>query len=184
MANERNDAEEARRSAQVRTMQIVAAALMLGVAAFAAVVVFVARGPERPAEEPIVSILAALVFGLNGALSFVVPGFITEKAMRSIVAGQWTPPRDADPATFGTDANKLLAVGQIAMIVRFALLESCAFFGLIAYLVEGQALVLAVPAAAVLLMLMQFPTRARVESRLETQTARLSELRQDARMAS
>jgi hypothetical protein len=59
-----------------------------------------------------------------------------------------------------------------------ALLNSSAFFGCIAYLLEAQPLALAVVGVTVVLMLCKFPTQERVRAWLERQAEVLSELRQ------
>ena len=105
---------------------------------------------------------------------------MTGNALRKIAAGTWQPPTGSNPSSFASDNSKLLGLRQGTLIVRLALLESAAFFGCIAYLLEGQMFVLSEVLVAVFLMLASFPTFYRVRYWLELQADRLSQLREEA----
>ena len=110
-------------------------------------------------------------------LTVVLPAALTRAAVRQIATGSWQPPA-ARPGSFATDIGKLLAVRLNTLIVAMALLEGAAFFACIAYLLEGQAVALVAVGVALALMLVRFPTEARVRAWLEQQAERLAQLRQ------
>ncbi|HEX3871020.1 MAG TPA: hypothetical protein VHV77_11320, partial [Pirellulales bacterium] len=86
-----------------------------------------------------------------------------------------------DATAFSTDASKLLAVRQVSTIISMALLEGSAFFGCAAYMLESQPWALGVVAAALLLMLVHFPTEGRLRTWLQWQTEELEEMRRQIR---
>lgn len=59
---------------------------------------------------------------------------------------------------------------QVELIIKVALLEGAAFYNIIAYRVEQQPWTLAIIAALLVFILMQFPTRSRIRNRIETET--------------
>ena len=63
------------------------------------------------------------------------------------------------------------------MIIAAAILEGAAFFLLIAYLLEGQAICLAAACLFVTLIAAKFPTRTGVESWTEKQSYLLQQAR-------
>ena len=154
-------------------MQIIAVALPLGVLMFFGVAVFIVYGGgnPRPAAAnglPMVSIMAGIFLAITGSLSFVMPGIMTQAALKQIAAG-------GEPY----DATRLVVLKQTTMIVSMALLEGAAFFALVAFIIEHQPAVLAVPALALTGMLMRFPTENSVRNWIEQQERRVLELRQD-----
>jgi hypothetical protein len=146
------------------TMRIVAGALLLGVLIFLGLVLFMVLvqnngvGTAPPGDLPILSLLAVAFFVIQAPLSFIVPRFQLRTALRQIASATWKLPPGASATDFRTDASKLLAVRQTSMIVGLALLEGAAFFACIAYLLEAQPWVLATVLAAVLLMIVTFPS--------------------------
>jgi hypothetical protein len=169
---------------QLRVMQIIAGAILLGAVIFLVIVLTIvlvrAKGPARglPGNLPMISIVAVVFLAVTAPLAFIVPGFQTRAALRQIASGTWQLPLGANAAGFSTDASKLLAVQQNAMVVGLALLEGTAFFGCIAYLVEAQPFACGLVVLAVILMLLKFPTEGRVRAWLEHQADQLVELRQ------
>lgn len=163
-------------------MQIIAAALLLGVVMFLAIVLIIVfsrpngAGIAPAGDVPIVSVLAVSFLAIQAPLAFIIPGFQTRTALRRIASGTWQLPPGANAASFATDASKLLAVRQTSMIIGLALLEGTAFLGCIAYLVEKQPFALVVVLVAVTLMLVNFPTEGRVRAWLERQADQLAEL--------
>jgi hypothetical protein len=170
----------------LRTMQIIAGALFLGVAAFLAIVLFIVlvqgngQGMAPPVGLPILSLVLVGLFIVTLPLAFIIPGVLTQAALRRIATRTWRPPLHANPIYYSSDAAKLLTVRQTATIIGLAILEGTAFFGCIAYLLEAQAFALGVIIVAMLLMLLNFPTEGRVRGWLERQTDCLAELRQQA----
>jgi hypothetical protein len=164
-------------------MQIIAGALLFGVAAFLAValiVVYFRIGPGAAQANnlPIISIAALVVVAMELPLSFIVPGMQTRSALQKIAAGTWRPPPGADGADLGTDASKILLLRQTTLITSLAILEGAAFFGCIAYLVEARPFVLSIVLLAVWLMLVNFPTQRRVHNWIDRQAEQLAQLRQ------
>jgi hypothetical protein len=168
---------------QLTTMRIIAGALLSGVTIFLAIVLYLVlvendgHGLNPPVDLPFLSVASLVLLLMEAPLSFIVPANITRKAVQQIAQGTWLGPQGTDPSAFPTDAAKLLAVYQTAMIVGLAMLEGAAFFGCIAYLVEGHAVGLGVVILAVLLQILRFPTESRVRAWLEQQAEMLAQLR-------
>lgn len=168
----------------LRIMQIIASTLFGSVAAFLVVVLFIVlvqnngQGIGAPAGLPMVSLVAAVLFVVNLFLAFLLPGVQTRAALRQVASGAWRLPVPANPNDYGTDTAKLLAVRQTTLIVALAMLEGTALLGCIAFLLEAQMWVLGIIIVTLLLMLVNFPTEARVSAWLQEQTDRLAELRQ------
>ena len=168
---------------RLRTMQIVAGTLLMGVLIFLGIVLYLVLvqnqgvGTAPPGDLPLLSLLAVAFFVIQAPLSFVVPRFLIQAALRQIASGGWKLPPGANATDLGTDASKLLAVRQTSLIVGLALVEGTAFFACIAYLLEAQPWVLAIILACVLLMMVNFPTEGRVRSWLAGQADQLDQLR-------
>jgi hypothetical protein len=154
-------------------MQIIAVALPLGVVSFFGVALYIVYGGGNPGPVaanrlPILTMMAGVFLLITGSLSFVVPGIMTRTVLAQIAGsgGQG-------------DVVRLFGFKQTTMIVGMALLEGAAFFGLIAFIVERQPAVLAVPALALAGILLRFPTENSVRDWIEQQGRRVLELRQD-----
>ncbi len=171
----------------LRTMQVIAGALIAGASVFAviATVIVLGRGQGQPADGdgwPVVTLAAFALLAFETPLSLLVPSMVSQSGVGQIAAGTWKPPEGADPAALATDEAKLIAVYQTAMIVGMAMLEGGAFLGCVAYLIEGKHYVLAVVAVALMMIVFRFPTEYRVRAWLERQTDQLAQLRRDAKM--
>jgi hypothetical protein len=170
-------------AAKLRTMQILAAALLMGVMIFLFVVLYMVLVQNQgqplgpPQDLPIVSLIAAVILVLNAPLVFVMPQILTQSSVKQIAAGTWKAPQGVSGASFNTDADKLLAVKQRTLLISLALIEGAAFCALIGFLLEGQYLALGVVGLAVVLMLALFPTEGRVRSWLDQQLQRVADLR-------
>jgi hypothetical protein len=175
--------------AKLRTMQIIAAALMIGIMVFLFFALYLvlvkSEGqPLRPADElPAVTLIAVALLLVDGSLAFVIPRVQTERAVKRIAAGSRTPPRGPhgmpvhSAESFGTDADKLLLIKQSSMLTGLALLEGAAFCAVFGYMLEGHFLALVVVAIVVLLMLALFPTESRVRAWLDRNLQRIADLR-------
>jgi len=167
-------------------MQIIAGALLLGVAFLFAIVLFIVLGQRNgqgaapPMGLPVVSIILVALLVVNGFLSFLIPGLHTQAALKRIATDTWRPPTQAKMSDYSTDAAKLLAVRQTSLIMSLAFLEGTAFFGCIAYLLEHRDFVLGIVLIVVVGMISHFPTQGRVRVWLEQQMDRLADLRQQA----
>jgi hypothetical protein len=170
----------------LRMMQIIAGALLLGVIGFTTIVLIlvatgsIVPGGARAGNPPIISFVAVLIWAVQAPLAIVIPGLQTRNGLKSIGSVGRPAPGGANPASFSTDANRLLALRQTTLITSLALLEGAAFFAGVSYLLEGRVFVLAVVVVALLQMLMNFPTEYRVRTWLETQIDQLALLRQQA----
>jgi len=154
-------------------MQIIAGALAMGIVIFFGIVMYLVYGGGNPQPAPAdtlpaISIVAGAMLLTTGPLSFVVPAMLTPPALKHI----------ADSGD-RYDVTRLLGLKQANMIISMALLEGPAFCGLVAFLVEQQPAVLAVPAVVLTGILMQFPTENGVRDWTERQGRRIEELRQD-----
>jgi hypothetical protein len=168
-------------------MQIIAGSLLTGLLFAVGLMVFLVYGQNNgqgrapPADLPLISLLAIGMAVITFPLGLIFPGITSRSALRLIAAGTWAPPQNVDPASFSSDAAKLMTVRLTSMIIGLALLEGTAFFGAIAFLLEAQPFVLAVPGVAIVLMVVQFPTeerlRAWVSEQLEHLEAQGHELR-------
>jgi hypothetical protein len=171
---------------QLRTLQIIAVALLLGVLVFLGVVLFLVhvqnagQGMMKPPPDfPLVSVLAVVLLVSNVPLSFILPAVTTRAALQRMAAGTWQPPAQAAARlALDTDALRLLFVLQTSLIIGLALLEGVALLGIMAYLLEAEPFVLGVVAVVIVVMLARFPTENRVRAWLDQQTQRLADIRQ------
>lgn len=141
--------------ASVRTMQIIAAALMLGVLMFLGVVLVVTQGKLDGHPEMITLIAAGFAF-LMIVNHFVIPSIILKAQLKQAIAAGMNQKQDDERI------QQFCGVYLTQLIVGFALLEGAAFFNLVAMLVEHCAASIAVVTLLLLLMVAKFPTRDRV----------------------
>jgi hypothetical protein len=154
-------------------MQIIAGALAMGIVIFFGIVMYLVYGGGNPQPAPAdtlpaISFVACAMLLTTGPLSFVVPAMTTQNSLKQIAASGER-----------YDVSRLIGLKQANMIISMALLEGPAFCGLIAFLVERQPAVLAVPAVALAGILMQFPTENGVRNWTERQGRRIEEMRQN-----
>ncbi len=151
----------------LRVIRIIAGALIAGVLLFAGIVLLLVHGsgePVQPRGQLISLIMAGLVavelvpFALVATMIRVDSPAIQQSLQRQRAT---SPPVDPDQLH--------LAVYQIRMIIRYAILEGGAFANLVAYMLERNWWSLAIVGGLVFLMLTMFPTRTRLEHWLETQ---------------
>lgn len=183
---------------RLRTMQIIAGALLVGVSSFFAVALFLVHGQHEgkglgaqgkgnapPPDFPIVTAVGVGWLAITAPLAFILPGTINRRLLPKVASGTWPPAGTVAPPPLGplTTGMKLLGVYQSTMIVGLALLEGTAFFGCIAYLLEASPWALGIIGIAVALQLLKFPTYSRVRSWLEQQALALAELRRQRGLA-
>jgi hypothetical protein len=164
-------------------MQIISFALIQGVVIFLGITVYLVHvhNQGRPmgmaGDLPVLSLVAGWFLVLNSCLAVVVPRLVRRAALRRIAADTWQAPPGASAADYAGDAIKLLAVRQQTLIIMQAFFEGTAMLGIIAYLMEGLPVVLAVPIIGLGVMVASFPTEGRVRLWLQDQANRLTELR-------
>ncbi len=126
----------------LRTMQIIAAALVLGPAVFAAVVLATFQGASDSLE--LLGKIGLGVAAVTVVMSVIVPGMIgTLKETSS--------------------TQQYLGVYQTRLITKLALLEGAAFINIVALQAEQSWWSLGTAGFVVILMIAGFPTRSKIE---------------------
>lgn len=154
---------------RLSTMRILAGALILGLG-LATVIFSLLPAPEGRPDPTLALAMFWMACGLllvNGILSFVLPNILTEMQVRQL-ANQSSPHGDLE---------KLIGIRQTALFAALALCEGAGFFGLIAYFFTRDSSLLAVPALALVLMALRFPTENGTRQWLEVQANRIVEIR-------
>ncbi len=165
----------------LRTMRIIASALIAGVLSFAGVASFAVFG-QAPAAQPggqpaaapngseIIMYLAMAFAAVAVVMSFVVSNLISAVGVKGVAKmaqdGTATGPKEL----FG----RLLAVAQTKMLTALALVEGAAFFNLIAFIITKSLIPPAVVGALLLVMAIHFPTKFKLARWLEDQQRLLS----------
>ncbi len=137
-------------SVPFRTVQIIAGALILGPLLFMAIAVTSTWG--QPPNDPTIGYVAAVFSAGVLVASFVVPPIVVSQSLAKL-RGQGTEISTLD----------LFNVYQTRTIVRAALLESGAFFSLIAYMVTHLEWTLALAIGLLVAMGIFFPTPGRFD---------------------
>ena len=142
---------------QLRVMQIIAGALMMGVLMFFGVVLVITKGNIFVQGNPgIVTMIAAGFAGLMIVNHLVIPSIITKARLSQIKS------QDSDGQNSELKLASLLSIYRIQLIITLAFLEGAAFFNLVSVMIEHH--VISLTAAIVLLGLMavRFPSRTKV----------------------
>jgi len=155
--------ESAFLTSRIRTLQIIVAALVMGV--LMALITFCslrALGNVPPAPPtPMVSYVA-VAFAVMIVMPFaIVPPLLVTTARKRLA--QYGEGHD-------TLVSSLFMTYQTKTIIGCALLEGVAFFQAIAYFLEGQQISLILASAFMAGIALHFPTRTRVERWIERQT--------------
>jgi len=150
----------------VRTVQIIVAALAMGVLIFASVTVF-QRMNQAPQQDALLAYLAVGFAVTALGMRSVIGGLTVANQRKRIAGGTWSI--DSRGAGSGlptnvTDGDRLLFVFQQKTIIESALLEGAAFFVLISFLIVGQWWSLAVAGMLLMMLVVPFPTYDRVEN--------------------
>jgi hypothetical protein len=158
---------------RLRQVQIAAAGLLLGAAVFVAFAAFIVwgrtggQGAAPPAEGalPVVTLVAVFFALALALLAAFFPGVPMRALQRRLAAS-------ASPSA--GDAHSLLTLRYTVLLMAISFLGGAAYIGAAAYVVEAQLLALAVVVGAVLLMLLRFPTEARMRAWLTRELRRLA----------
>ena len=148
-------------------MRVITGAMIGGVLAFGLVVLIVKKDVQ--AAEPVISYAALLMAVTCMGARLVVPDLIA----RSQVAAFGQVGSAEDEAT----RTRMVGVFQSRQIVGLALCEGPAFFNLIAWWLEGQALSIATVGFLILVMITSLPTRRRLDDWI---ARRIEEMRMDS----
>jgi hypothetical protein len=159
--------------------QIIAAALMMGVVGFGGVVFVLHALQESPAEaqdvadppredappeESLPILLLVLLVLTGGCLigRFVILGTFDRQLISDLSMDRDPPLRTED----------CLGRYQTRLIISLAMLEGCAFFALIVFMVEGRWEAIGLAGFLLLIMALNFPTESKFVQWVET--ARIS----------
>jgi hypothetical protein len=137
----------------LKMLQLLSSALMLGVVAFAAVVVALGMIGQFSSQPDLLEILGPAV------AAAWIGGFIAQMLL-------WTSQRRSvqrEWAAGTIQEHQLAARYQQLLILRFALMEGAAIFGVVTTFLTGSWLPMAAAAASLLVMAAIFPTRGRFE---------------------
>ena len=142
---------------QLRGMQIIAVALMMGVLMFLGVALVITQGDIfRQGNPEIVTMIAAGFAGLMMVNHLVIPSLITKTRLNQLKS------QDFGKQDTESKLVVLLGIYRMQLIITLALLEGAAFFNLVSVLIEHH--IISLIAAIVLLGLMavRFPSRTKV----------------------
>jgi hypothetical protein len=160
---------------RIRVMQIIGSALVMGLLIFMGVSLFLrTTGKFRnpPPDVPIISYVAAGFCGIQLIAFFFVPGIMVKAGRRRIGAN--VGPLGAGLVS-AHSTGSLCGLYQTSMIVGDALLEGAALFLIIAFLIEGELIALLLAVFLLIILILQIPTRSRVERWIERQQELLTQ---------
>lgn len=163
----------------VRTMQIIVAALCLGVLSFLMVVLLI--GATKPPGQESAPFLTYIAAGM--AVGAVIVSMLLPSIIQRSPQVTTTNPMAGDSHSRGANVPATEKLGPLAqlyqtqLIVRCAILEGSAFFCLVSYMIEQHVLGLVAAVVLLLIMLTHFPTQPRVETWIDTRLAEKEQLR-------
>jgi len=157
---------------EVRRLQIITAALLVGVLGFAAVSILQHSRLKAPVAAAIpLAITAGAVFAMSFLMSILIPAVIEAAQFRRIVQVIKSGNRLSSEQL----ALNILRMKFASHVVALAMLEMPAFIGLMSFMMGGPMLVLGAPAMSVLLMLARFPTETKLRAWMTRQAEKLAE---------
>jgi hypothetical protein len=175
------DAQQSFLKKMVRVLQIIFAALVMGVCMFLGVVLLLEidlPGEVLP-DQPFLTYFAAGTAALAIVAWGVVPGMIAGRVRDMIACGK--VPTSAfcqERAAELGDVGALGAAYQARAITGAAILEGAAFFNLVAYMIEAQPINVAAAVVLVVVMLAAIPTYGRAEAWVDHELTTIEQLRQ------
>lgn len=170
--------DETRRQALrsvARVLQIIVASMVIGPLILAGTTFAVVDRESLHTEISLLS-LGVIAVGFGGiAASFVLPIVLATSMRRRIAAGT-SPTMHTSPALadLGED-GKLLMGYQAGLLVGCAALEGPAFFGLIATIIDGSLIALAIAVICLLILATRFPTAGGLQEWLQRQHRAMEE---------
>lgn len=151
--------ENSQLSSLVKILQIISAALIMGVIGFAVVTLLVVNWEKVSASLTPLGILALALPLVTGATSLILPGVIFKQAASTYARENPKPEL----------ASLLRASGAATTtqtIIGMALREGGALLGLVVWMVESNVLGLIGALIGLGLMILTFPTAGKVEQKL------------------
>ena len=158
------------------TLRIIVFALLMGVAMYAAIVVFVLEPPAQPGDNPLMAQILAGFAAILIVTRMIVPPLMFRATTRAMSAPP-KPGASAEKPTAAADARELIAAYQTKTIVAGALLEGGAFGNLIAYQTQREPYSLVIALLLMLGIAALFPLRGPYEARLARQLRDLEDAR-------
>jgi hypothetical protein len=163
-----------------RVMQIVVAAMFIGVATFLCIAIVVRSDTGPPTNEPsqLLTFVGVGAAVLAFAANLIVPSAVIKQSRSKLAAGTFA---SAPSGPFQKlieklgDAGALCNVYQTKMIIGAALWEGAAFFNIIAFLLEGRPIALVPVGAALLAIALKFPTASRLAEWVNSQLRLIAE---------
>lgn len=162
----------------IKTIQIIALALISGVIIFSLIVLLLSKEDQEPVETPILAYIGA-VLGLIAVVTAPVLSRVFSMSMRqAVVEGTQVKPGGPKPNPESEgDVSSLVAVYQFQQLVSRAILEGAAFLNLIAYMTESQSMSLVFAVLLLITMFFRFPTPGNLESWVTEELATVEQLR-------
>ena len=155
---------------RLRSAQSAALAVAFGSLLLVAIAVLLPEHRPDSLGTPILSGIAFVAFAVLGGLALTLPRCQTRTALAQL-AKEHEPPAET--------ARLLFRIHQTALIYRTAPLAIAAPVAGIAYIVDAQPWVLAIPLVSMAMMGLSVPTQMQLARWLHVQTRRLQELRQE-----
>lgn len=157
-----SDAQRSHLPRQLVTMRIIAGALCAGVVVFGVIVLLVDR---HVTEEPRLAFVALVVSVGCIMAAAILPRVIGKRGQSSLtdVPGEQSERPRSPESDEAYLVSRGMAIYQTRLIISLAILEGAALLNLIAYMLEGQAVNVAVAFVLLTLMMIQFPSRGRTE---------------------
>jgi hypothetical protein len=144
-------------AASIRLLQIISAALMMGVLSFLLVVLLVTEGEVLGRHNPsLITVIAAGIGLLTILIHFVLPTMITGAQLKSLRGSGWNQLDDA------ARTERIMGVHRTQHIIGLAVLEGAAFLNLIALMIGHSMFSTVMVVLLLSLMLAKFPTETKV----------------------
>lgn len=163
---------------RVLTMQIICAALMMGVLSLMGVSLFLVMNRNQPpaaGRVPMVSYIAGGMLFMNTCLALLIPNFMARAAVTRLVAMPSTGNVAEDRRVW---VSHLLGIRQSALIVAWALFESVGMTAGVGFMIEAFYPVLGVAVAALALIAVLFPTQSSLDAWMRRHLSLIEESRQ------
>jgi hypothetical protein len=165
---------------RIKALQIVAAAMMMGLATFLVIAGFLGQpgAPPPAGRTPVLTYLGLFLLLAAVPAAFVLPAVATRGPLEAIQREAAARPAAALTSEEETFWGRLLAVRQTMLILGMAPLEAAGFFNGVAFIVERDPLALGATIGALILQATRFPTFAGVAAWLHQQTEAIAARRQ------